>query len=252
MERITEVLLRFLLDTHVLEIRDVPKGSIGSEEVDKLPIGNQPFLYASGNWGPGYLSVKNLVGRKGVLIIFINELALRVAEKANHIGFVVGNVTGGVVPGWLLSEELGRIWGRCVPFIYVRESRKTGGQKELLTGNAYNSEIPSGANALVVEELVNFAQTTCNSALICRDYGYCVTNAATILFYLNPVGIESLKKHEVDLTYLFSLPELLDVAEKYGTHPIRRIDDYRDYLVDPMRWQEVRGLTAVERGGTLL
>lgn len=247
----TELILRILLEAGILDIRKVPKDCIGNDGADSLPAKQQPFLYASGNWGPGYISVKNLVGRKGVVKILTSELADLISGRANHIEFVVGNVTGGVIPGWLLSEELGRIWGRCVPFIYVRESRKAGGQKELLTGIANNPEIHPGVNGLVVEELVNFAQTTCGSAVIVRDHGFKVTHAATILFYLNPVGIESLREHEVELIYLFTLPELLDVAEKYNTHSVRLIDDFRDFLSDPMKWQETRGLTSVERGGTL-
>jgi len=247
----TDLMLRILLEAGILDIREVPKSVITNDGVKELPLKKQPFLYASGFWGPGYISAKNLVGRKGVIKILASELAEVIAGKTDQIDFVVGNVTGGVVPGWLISEELGKTWGRCVPFIYVRESRKIGGQKELLTGNACNPEIHKGNNALIVEELVNFAQTTCNSALIVRQHGFIVTHGATFLFYLNPVGIESLKNHEMELVYLFTLPQLLDVAEKCNTHPSRLIDDYRSFLEDPTKWQETRSLTHIERGGTL-
>lgn len=239
-----------VLEAKAVEIRDVPL-RVTNEEVERLPLENQPFLYASGNWGPGYVTIKNLVGRKKIIKSLTSQLALLVSERVSRLNFVSGNVTGGMMPGWLLSEELETILGRTVPFVYVREARKKGGQKELVTGVANNPEIPPEANGLVVEELVNFAQTTCNGAEALRDAGFIVTHASTILFYNNPEAIKALKEHGVEMIYLFTLPELLGVAEKYRTHPQKAIDGYREFLADPLGWQKARGLTRVERGGTV-
>lgn len=233
-----------------VEIRDVlPR--VTNEEVEKLPLENQPFLYASGNWGPGYVMIKNFVGRKRIIKSLTKQLASLIAERVSRLNFVAGNVTGGVIPGWLLSEELEKLLGRTVPFVYIREARKKGGQKELITGIANNPEIPPGANGLVVEELVNFAQTTCNGADALRDAGYVVTHATTILFYNNPEAIKALAEHRIEMIYLFTLPDLLAAAERYQTHPQKAIDGYREFLADPLGWQAARGLTPVERGGTI-
>lgn len=235
-----------ILEAKAVEIRDVDAGE-------------KPFLYSSGNWSPGYVSIKGLVGRKKIIKILTHQLALRVAERVPRVGFILssididfvaGNVTGGMIPGWLLSEELEKILGETVPFVYIRGLRKKGGQKERITGIANNPEIPPGANGLVVEELVNFAQTTCNGAIALREAGYKSTHAATILFYNNPVAIKALKEHKVEMIYLLTLPELLEVAEEHHTHSQRAIDGYRDFLKDPLGWQAKRGLKPVEEGGT--
>jgi len=223
---------------------------VTNKEVDKLPLKNQPFLYASGNWGPGYVMIKGLVGRKKIIKLLTQQLARKIVEKTSRVDFVAGNVSGGVIPAWLLSEELKTLFGRTVPFVYIREARKKGGQKELVTGIANNPEIPAGANGLVVEELVNFAQTTCNGADALRDAGYSVTHAATILFYDNPEAIKALKAHGVEMIYLFTLPELLMIAEKHQTHPQEAIDGYREFLRDPLGWQAKRGLDPKKEGGT--
>ncbi len=226
-----------IIKAKAMEIRDVDNGE-------------DAFLYASGNYGPGYISVKNLVGRKRIIKPAALNLAIKISEKAPYLDFIAGNVTGGVIPAWLLSEYLGSILGRTVPFVYIRDTRKKGGQKELITGIKDNPEIPSGANGLVVEELVNFAETTCHGADALREAGYEVTNAACILFYDNPVAIKSLEEEKIEMIYLITLPQLLGVAEKHKTHSLEAINSYRDFLKDPLGWQAKKGLEPVKEGGT--
>lgn len=250
MEKVnTEEVGLMILKAKAVDIKNVPL-KITNEEVEKLPLENQPFLYASGNWGPGYVMIKGLVGRKKIIKSLTQQLAQKIAEKTSLLDFVAGNVSGGVIPAWLLSEELETLLEKTIPFVYIREARKKGGQKELVTGIANNPEISAGANGLVVEELVNFAQTTCNGADALRDAGYSVTHAATILFYDNQEAIKALKTHGVEMIYLFTLPKLLTVAEKYQTHPQEEIDDYREFLKDPLGWQAKRGLEPRKEGGT--
>lgn len=236
-EKIIEEAILKVLEAKAVEIRDVDAGQ-------------EPFLYASGNWGPGYVSIKNLVGREKIIRLLTQSLVMRVAERASQLNFVAGNVTGGVIPGWLLSEYLEPLLKRTVPFVYIREARKKGGQKELITGIANNPEIQPGANGLVVEELVNFAQTTCNGADTLREAGYTVTHAACILFYNNPKAVEALQEAGIEMVYLFTLPELLEIAEQNRTHSQKAIDGYREFLKDPLGWQAKRGLEPVKEGGT--
>ncbi|MBU3913877.1 MAG: hypothetical protein KKE50_07355 [Nanoarchaeota archaeon] len=362
----------------VWEIRKIPV-KVTNEEIDQLPLKNRPFLYASGNWGPGYGMVKALASRKEAIETTVGELANKVANKSREINFVAGNVTGGVIPGWVLSNKLEKIIGKLVefvyvggsrtgsgkdasiitvdkimlkgvicslyqaiygkarfdfiagmapggmvpgyelsrlfkvPFVYVREARKKGGQKEMITGTEGNPYIKKGDTALVigqiqdiertsaigceilkdegynsinindkfgvfgdnvltalkgvelirlplspaemvgvdVEELVNFAQTTCNSAQALRDAGCKVNLAATILYYDNPHANEMLKDNGIEIVYLFTLPQLLDEIERQGVYPTDYVQDFRDFLAHPLDWQAARGLKPVKGGGTL-
>ncbi len=252
-------IISMVLETKAAEIRDVPL-KVTNKEVENLPLENRPFLYASGNWGPGYVSIKGLVGRKKIIRFLTEQLAIRIVETVPRldfvlssidIDFVAGNVTGGMIPGWILSEALEEILGKTVPFVYVRELRKKGGQKEQITGIINNPEISPGMNGLVVEELVNFAQTTCNGAIVLREGGYRATHAATILFYDNPEAVKALEDLDITMVYLFTLPDLLAAAEKQQAYPQRAIADYREFLTDPLGWQAARGLTPIERGGTI-
>lgn len=233
----TEKLSRMIIDANAVDVHDVEGGE-------------QPFLYSSGNWGPGYVMIKGLVGRKHIIKLLSQRLAELVAELAPDIDFVAGNVTGGLVPGWVLSEFLELEFGRTVPFVYVRDTRKKGGQREQITGIANNPEISKGWKGLVVEELVNFAETTCNSAEVLRGEGYLVTHAACILSYENPEAEKKLREHTIELISLLSLPKVLHVADYCNLKPKAALRQYREFLANPLGWQKKMGLEPVVERGT--
>ena len=234
-------------DTERLALEILRAGAVEIRDIDG---GEDPLLYSSGNFGPGYVTIKNLVGRKQIIKPLTKHLAACVARENPDLKFIAGNVTGGIIPAWLLSEYLEECLGRIVPFVYIRDTRKKGGQKELITGISNNPEISLGDNAINVEELVNFAETTCNGSGALREAGYEVTHAACILFYNNPVAIEALKTEKIKMVHLMTLPQLLEVAEKHGTHSPKAIAGYREFLKDPLEWQKKRGFEPVKGGGT--
>jgi orotate phosphoribosyltransferase len=244
-----------VLRANALELRAVP-AKVTNEQVATLPLNEMPFLYASGNWGPGYLMIKGQVGNKVLLRALARYLAVEIAERwPNEIDFVAGNVTGGMIPGYLISEELETLLGRRINFVYIREARKTGGQKELITGiqlheNSGCCTPEIGAKGLDMEELVNFAQTIINGASCLRDAGYTCKSGACILYYDNPVANKDLAGAGIEMVSLLTLPRVIDVAEVYSTHPKELLADYREFLKNPLQWQADRGLTHVEKGGT--
>jgi len=235
-------------DTKTLRLQVLRAGAMEIRDVDDA--NEKPFLYASGNWGPGYISIKGLVSHKPLFTELNKQTAEKVARAAPHINFVAGNVTGGVVPGWEISKTLDGLLQREVPYVYIREARKKGGQKELITG-LNNPLIEAGHNGLIVEELVNFSQTSCHSAILLRELGYTVTHTTCILFYNNPRAVELLKMNDLEMVYLFTLTELLDAAEETKIHSAKLIAKYREFLADPLGWQKSRGLEPVAKGGTL-
>lgn len=143
-ERLTnEEICRVILDAGAVEIRDIGAGE-------------EPFLYSSGNWGPGYVSIKGLVGQEEAFKTLTEQLALRLIESGIEFDFIAANATGGMVPGYQLREDLQEMTGRHIPYVYTRGTRKPGGHKELVTGIP-GSPIMQGDRPLVIEELVNFA-----------------------------------------------------------------------------------------------
>lgn len=241
LDNLTET--REILDDETICETILRSGAVTIRDVD---AGEEPFLYSSGNWGPGYVSIKGLVGQERVFKTLTRQLTLRVLASQVGFDFIAANATGGMIPGYQLREDLQDLSGREIPYVYVRGSRKPGGHKELVTGIDGNPFTPQGSRALVVEELVNFAQTTTNSALGLRELGYQVDNAATILHYQNPEALTRLESNGLAVVHVTTLPKLLEVAEVGGHFSSDAIEDYKRFLGNPLRWQAERGLKPVE------
>lgn len=349
--------------------------SANAVEIRDVEAGDESFLYSSGNWGPGYVTIKKLVGWPELF----DDLTTAVAGKLNrneiNPDFVAGNLTGGLIPGWMLSYRLdtsfmyvegtrrsstkknplteidknlleenahiitdnilqedtvpdfvagvvpgGMLLGhkisellsseldKQIPFVYIRQRRKKGGHKELITGldqnphisegdlglsvgrldkfassckhgteqlqekgfntqnaakldmkklknledieNPAPNEIEQGQEGLVVEELVNYAESTCNSAKFLREAGYKVNNGTCIMAYNSEESKKNLDQHNMNLVELFTLPELLKVAEENNTHSKQAIASYRDFLENSLEWQKRFGYEPKQEGGT--
>jgi len=229
-----EVVCKIILLAKAVDIRNLDKGE-------------KPFLYSSGNWGPGYVNIKGLVGQEEIFKTLVRQLSLRTLASGTQFDFIAANATGGMIPGYQLREDLQKLTGKEIPYVYVRGSRKPGGHQELVTGIDDNPYTPAGAKALVIEELINFAQTTTNSAVGLREIGFAVDSAATILHYQNPEAIKSLAENHISVVQVTSLPKLLEVAETEGIFSPQAVSDYRTFLQDPLAWQTQRGLEPVQR-----
>jgi len=232
LDAVRRALAERVLDAGALEVRDIDAGE-------------EPFVYSTGNRGPGYVQVKGLVGQPALLKDLLGTLADQVLARA-EFDFVNGNATGGMVPGWELRNQVSERLGREVPFCYLRGARKEGGHGETITGDRKNPLIQKGMRALIVEELVNYAGTMCNATAEYRRAGYQVSHGATILFYDQPEARARLVEHEVELIYLLTLPQLINVAAESGRVSPRLAASYREFLASPVQWQLDRGLVVPE------
>jgi len=223
----------------------------GAMEIRDLASGEEPFLYSSGLWGPGYLMVKGLVGQPAVMRDFCWNLALKLKDE--DFDFVIGNVTGGMIPGWQLRNFLEIVRGEKVPFVYAEGTRlleKKGLVEGELVGNNQNHNIKQGDQALVVEELVNTAGTTTGSTLHARDLGYKARKAACVFHYKNTMALKRLERYGIDLNYLATLPQTLDIAEEEKLVKPRAVQDYRFFMEHPHQYQDKWDLEPEADGGT--
>lgn len=213
----------------------------GSVEIRDIPAGEAPFLYSTGNYGPGYVDIKGRCGWTNVFNPAIFVLASELIEDGVHPDLIVGMMTGGALPGFRLQEHLKHFFGHDIPYIYQRGARKVGGHQELDTGDRNNPYILEGANTLIVEELVNFAGTTVNGALYERSKGRVVEHAACILHYDNPVANKRLKENDITLHFVCTLPQLLYYGLRRGYFCERLVHQYREFIEDPRVWSERHG-----------
>ncbi len=232
---LTEVdAVRQLFDAGAIEIRDVDAG-------------DEPFVYSTGNRGPGYVMIKGLVGQPGLFLDLTWSLANKIHNDPDvEFDFVEGNATGGMIPGWQLRNDLSKLAGKQFPFCYLRGSRKKGGHGELITGNRNNPLIWEGMSVLVNEELVNYAGTSANAAVAFREAGYVVRDAACIFTYDHQQARDRLEEHGLNLVSLLTLPRTLDISEEERLSSPASIAAYRSFLEDPIAWQLDRGMVVPE------
>lgn len=217
----------------------------GGFVIKDVDAGEKPFLYSSGNYGPGYVDVKGRVGWDDVFEKLTDESALRIIERA-EFDFIAGNATGGMIPAYRVKQKISEWTGKNVPYVYVRNTRKLGGHGEYVTGLKDNPSISADAKPLVYEELVNFADTTGNSKLVLTDLGHTATHAGTILEYDNPEANQRLKQEGLVLVSAVKLPTLINIAEENRIFTPGAIASYREFLQDPKEWMNVRGLKKFE------
>ena len=222
--------------------------SSGGVEIRDVDAGEESFLYSTKNNGPGYADIKGRVGWDEVFEPMVDLLADKLIEDEVDFDLLVGMMTGGSMPGFRLKQIMSERLGKRIVYIYQRGARKVGGHQEFDTGDRNNPHILAKCRTLIVEELVNFAETTTNGVLYERnEKGRIVEDAATILFYQNPMAIDKLKRHNINLHWIIGLrDDLLPFAVKEGFFSQRLVDKYFEFLNNPKDWNLKRGFEFFE------
>jgi len=230
-------------ETVMLKI--LQSGGLSIRDVDN---GEEAFLYSSKNHGPGYVDIKGRIGFDKVFEPMIALLADKLMTDNVQFDLIVGMMTGGCLPGYRVKQILSQRLKKGIIYIYQRGARKIGGHQELDTGDRNNHNIPNPCRALIVEELVNFAETTTNGVLYERaKKGRIVEDAATILFYQNPVAIERLKKYKINLHWIIGLrDDLLPFAIQENFFTKKAVQGYYEFLDNPQEWNIKRGFEFFE------
>lgn len=78
----------------------------GGLEIRNLSKGEEPFLYSSGNCGPGYVDIKGRVGFDEVFESMIEALSLELLKDKVSFDFIIGLMTGGALPAYRLKQIL--------------------------------------------------------------------------------------------------------------------------------------------------
>lgn len=206
-----EQLILEILRAKLIEIRDVDNGK-------------EPFRYSSGNCGPIYVSLRDVVGRKKIIESLSYLIAEKIRKNIFSADLIAGNATAGIVPGWLVSGYLD------LPFVYIRSEKKDYGQKEQIVGMRGNPNVNCGDNALIVDELVNSGFNIMKSARVLRDAGFVVTHAACFMSYASSEVVRNLKKENIKLIHLFTLSQLLEVAKNRNIYSPEVIRSFKKYL----------------------
>lgn len=223
----------------------IESNSVSLRDVDN---GEEPFLYSSGNRGPGYVMIKGLCGMPNILKYLCEQLSYKIYNVINSkdcdykIDCINGNATGGIICGWEIADNLAKLCDYPINFMYYRGNKKNEGHNEEVVGINY---VKPKSNVIVVEELVNYAKTTMDAVNHLRNNNN-VQYAACLLSYDHNDVNTMLKNNSVDIISLITLPKLLQIAEDNGLIKKNIINSYKKYLNNPVKWQLDRGYVIPE------
>ena len=92
-----------------------------------------------------------------------------------------------------------------------------------------------------MEELINFGHTTYNGAMVLRSSKYICNRCFALFNFENPLAVQSLSEHHLQLNYFLTLSVLLKAAEQSGFYEVRLLKSFSDFIQDPQAWMQKRG-----------
>ena len=177
------------------------------------------FTLTSGKKSPVYVDCRKLISYPEERNVIINEMAKQIRKKYKKTVLLAGGETAGIPYSSFLCQKL------KLPMIYVRKQPKGFGKGKLIEGN-----FKSKSSSILIEDMatdggskIHFIQSMRKSKLIVKDI-------FVIFFYdIYPSAKKNIKKMNVNLNYLTSWNEILEVSPNYisGTDH----NKLKDYLL---------------------
>ena len=163
------------------------------------------FTLTSGKKSPVYVDCRKLISYPEERNVIINEMAKQIRKKYKNTVLLAGGETAGIPYSSFLCQKL------KLPMIYVRKQPKGFGKGKLIEGN-----FKSKSSSILIEDMatdggskIHFIQSMRKSKLIVKDI-------FVIFFYdIYPSAKKNIKKMNVNLNYLTSWNEILEVSPNY-------------------------------------
>ena len=193
----------------------------------------EPYILTSGWASPVYIDCRWLISfpqeRKRMM-----ELAVETLKRETDFG-KIDAVAGGETAGIPYSAWISQLTDK--PMLYVRKKPKGFGRNAQIEGN-----MPEGSHVLLVEDLATDGASKITFIDALRKAGATVSDAFVVFFYgAFPGALDSLKKSGVNMHYLATWWDILEVAEKENAFPPAAIQGVRDFLSDPLKWSKDHG-----------
>ena len=163
------------------------------------------FTLTSGKKSPVYVDCRKLISYPIEREVIISEMSKQIRKKYKKSVLVAGGETAGIPYSSFLCQKL------KLPMIYIRKKPKGFGKGKLIEGD-FKSKSPS----ILIEDMatdggskIHFIQSMRKSKLIVKDI-------FVIFFYdIYPSAKKNIKKMNVNLNYLTSWNEILEVSPNY-------------------------------------
>ena len=163
------------------------------------------FTLTSGKKSPVYVDCRKLISYPKERDVIISEMAKQIRKKYKKSVLVAGGETAGIPYSSFLCQKL------KLPMVYIRKKPKGFGKGKLIEGD-FKSKSPS----ILIEDMATDGGSKIHFIQSMRKSKLSVKDIFVIFFYdIYPSAKKNIKKMNVNLNYLTSWNEILEVSPNY-------------------------------------
>jgi orotate phosphoribosyltransferase len=163
------------------------------------------FILTSGKKSPVYVDCRKLVSFPKEREIIINEMSKQIKDIYKGEIIVAGGETAGIPYSSFISQKL------KLPMVYIRKQPKGFGKGKLIEG-----EFRKKTKSILIEDMATDGGSKIHFINSMRKAHLSVKDIFVVFFYdIYPSAKENMKKMRVNLNYLASWKDILEVSPNY-------------------------------------
>ena len=163
------------------------------------------FILTSGKKSPVYVDCRKLVSFPKEREIIINEMSKQIKNIYKGEIIVAGGETAGIPYSSFISQKL------KLPMVYIRKQPKGFGKGKLIEG-----EFRKKSKSILIEDMATDGGSKIHFINSMRKAHLSVKDIFVVFFYdIYPSAKENMKKMRVNLNYLASWKDILEVSPNY-------------------------------------
>ena len=163
------------------------------------------FILTSGKKSPVYVDCRKLVSFPKEREIIINEMSKQIKDIYKGEIIVAGGETAGIPYSSFISQKL------KLPMVYIRKQPKGFGKGKLIEG-----EFRKKSKSILIEDMATDGGSKIHFINSMRKAHLSVKDIFVVFFYdIYPNAKENMKKMRVNLNYLASWKDILEVSPNY-------------------------------------
>ena len=163
------------------------------------------FILTSGKKSPVYVDCRKLVSFPKEREIIINEMSKQIKDIYKAEIIVAGGETAGIPYSSFISQKL------KLPMVYIRKQPKGFGKGKLIEG-----EFRKKSKSILIEDMATDGGSKIHFINSMRKAHLSVKDIFVVFFYdIYPSAKENMKKMRVNLNYLASWKDILEVSPNY-------------------------------------
>ncbi len=163
------------------------------------------FTLTSGKKSPVYVDCRKLVSYPKERDLIINEMSKQIKKKYKHKIIVAGGETAGIPYSSFICQKL------KLPMVYIRKKPKGFGKGKIIEG-----EFKKNSRSVLIEDMATDGGSKVHFINSMRKNNLTVKDIFVVFFYdIYPSAKENIKKMNVNLNYLSSWHDILEVAPNY-------------------------------------